>query len=237
MIRAAIAVQEKASAELIEQCLRAFEPELGTTFYVSRFAHSQELAAHYMPIYDFAFLDAAQSTGDKPSPQDTIRELDSAVMMVLVADSDRLALSGYEIEALGVVVNPPEQERLMAIIRRGIRRMLGRDDYYWQMSVPGGMIRLDTRMITYIESERHHITVHTDNRDYAVTTTMKELERNLADKHFFRSNHGYLVNLVRVSAVHDNIVSVEGRELIISRTRRKAFIEALNEYLGIPKRG
>ena len=62
--------------------------------------------------------------------------------------------------------------------------------------------------------------------------TMKTLEQQLSNNNFVRCNSGYLVNLRYVEEVSGNTVSVAGDELQISRPRRKAFMEALTDYLG-----
>ena len=61
---------------------------------------------------------------------------------------------------------------------------------------------------------------------------MKSLEEKLADSNFARCNSGYLVNLRYVEEVNGSTVMAAGDELQISRPRRKAFMEALTDYLG-----
>ena len=52
-------------------------------------------------------------------------------------------------------------------------------------------------------------------------------------KSFFRSNSGYLVNLRHVLGVQGNSsLLVDGHDLQISRSRKKAFLAALTDHLG-----
>jgi DNA-binding LytR/AlgR family response regulator len=58
------------------------------------------------------------------------------------------------------------------------------------------------------------------------------MEQKLSGNDFVRCNSGYLVNLAHVQEVRQNTVVVSGEELVISRPKKKAFMEALTDYLG-----
>lgn len=49
---------------------------------------------------------------------------------------------------------------------------------------------------------------------------------------YARCNSGYLVNLAQVRGMQDGMVLVGPHSLQISRPRRKAFVEALTDYVG-----
>ena len=49
---------------------------------------------------------------------------------------------------------------------------------------------------------------------------------------FFRCNKGYLVNLEHVDAIREDNAVVHGETVQVSRARKKAFLDALNNYLG-----
>lgn len=100
------------------------------------------------------------------------------------------------------------------------------------MTQEKGILRLNLSQISYLESQGHQVIVHSDRGEYTFRGTMKTLEQQLSNNNFVRCNSGYLVNLRYVEEVSGNTVSVAGDELQISRPRRKAFMEALTDYLG-----
>mgnify|MGYP000932424475 CR=1 FL=1 len=61
---------------------------------------------------------------------------------------------------------------------------------------------------------------------------MKEIEEKLKEYNFFRCNKGSLLNLAFVDGVQDGCVIVNGERLVISRARKKEFMEELTNYLG-----
>ena len=71
-----------------------------------------------------------------------------------------------------------------------------------------------------------------EDGDLTVSGTLKSFEEKLAGKPFARCNSGYLVNLAQVMGVQQNTVQVGPYELQISRPKKKAFMEALTDYIG-----
>ena len=49
---------------------------------------------------------------------------------------------------------------------------------------------------------------------------------------FCRGNKGYLINLQHVDRIQDSCAVVKGEELVLSRARKKEFMEALTRYWG-----
>ena len=63
-------------------------------------------------------------------------------------------------------------------------------------------------------------------------STIKEMEKRLEGKPFFRCNSGLIVNLAKVQSVRNNEIQIHGETLTVSRSRKKEFMELLTEYMG-----
>jgi len=98
--------------------------------------------------------------------------------------------------------------------------------------VEGGLRRLDTASIYYLESEGHRVHFYTDEGDFSAPGALKAFEEKLADCPFARCNSGYLVNLAQVRELRQSTVQVGPCELQVSRPKRKAFLAALTDYIG-----
>ncbi len=66
---------------------------------------------------------------------------------------------------------------------------------------------------------------------------MRDVEQKLPPENFFRSSKAYLVNLEHVDGIQDEDAIVNGERVQISRAKRKAFLAALNHYMGKPSDG
>ena len=104
--------------------------------------------------------------------------------------------------------------------------------HYLALPVEGGMRRLDSSLIYYLESEGHRVHFYTEEGDFVAAGTLKAFEEKLAERPFARCNSGYLVNLAQVESVQQGMVQVGPYELQVSRPRRKAFLAALADHIG-----
>ena len=100
------------------------------------------------------------------------------------------------------------------------------------VNIKGGAVRINIANIYYIESQGHNLVLHTILGDYESAGTKKEVEEKLQDLNFCRGNKGYLINLQHVDGIQDGCAVVKGEPLLLSRSRKKEFMEALTNYWG-----
>ena len=97
------------------------------------------------------------------------------------------------------------------------------------------MMKLDLSEICYVEVQDHDLIYHTVYQDYRTKGTMRDAEESLADgmkqERFFRCNRCYLVNLDFVENFQGIDVTVNGDCIQVSRARKKAFLNALNDFM------
>lgn len=232
MVRIAIVEDDRASAQQIEQHIRRYETESGRSFQISRFTDGLELAENYRPVFDIIFLDIQMPGLDGMAAAERVRSVDADVILVFITNMAQYAIRGYAVNAQDFLLKPVPYFAFQQELRRSLEKLDRRAASYLLLPVEGGVRRIDVAHISYIESLKHRITVHTDEGDYSLSGTMKELEGRLADKNFFRCNSGYLVNLARVTGVRDGCALVGQAALPISRPKKKAFMDALTDYVG-----
>ena len=98
--------------------------------------------------------------------------------------------------------------------------------------VKGGIRKLDTSQIYYVESLGHDLIFHTSAGSFNANITMRQAEEKLTEAHFFRGNNSYLINLSHVEGIQDGCAVVRGQLLKLSRPRKNAFLEALADHIG-----
>ena len=98
------------------------------------------------------------------------------------------------------------------------------------LPLDGGVKRVSSGEIYYIEVQGHRIIVHAESGDYVLPGALRDMEEQLEGQHFVRCNKCYLVNLRHVTDVRQNTVVAGGHELQISRPRKKEFLQALTDY-------
>ena len=94
-----------------------------------------------------------------------------------------------------------------------------------------GVAKLDVSTIYYIEVQNHELIYHTTKGNYSMNGSMKEVEGSLDKNQFFRCHRCYLINLEYVDWFQGSDVQVHSEIIQVSRSRKKAFMDALNNYM------
>lgn len=232
MIRVAIVEDEAEIREQLMGYVQRYTRQYGTAFEVKTFADGLEILEDYRPAYDLILLDIEMKHLDGMETARRIRELDPDVMLVFITNMAQYAIKGYAVGALDYVLKPVPYFAFSQQLQKVEEQLRRRTRHYLAVPVEGGLRRLDTSHIYYIESEGHRVHFYTEEGDFASPGALKALEEKLADRPFARCNSGYLVNLAQVQAVQQNTVEVGPYELQVSRPKRKSFLAALTDYIG-----
>lgn len=232
MIRIAMVEDEAAVREQLMGYVQRYTRQYGTTFEVTEFADGMEILEDYRPQFDIIFLDVEMKHLDGMETARRIRERDGGVLIVFITNMAQYAIRGYAVGALDYVLKPVPYFAFSQQLQKVEAQLRRRTRHYLAVPVEGGLRRLDTSRIYYIESEGHRVHFYTEEGDFAAPGALKALEEKLADRPFARCNSGYLVNLAQVQAVQQNTVEVGPYELQVSRPKRKSFLAALTDYIG-----
>ena len=232
MIKVAIVEDEHAYAMQLQEYLHQYEIENGEVFEISLFSDGDEIVNKYKPVYDIILMDVEMKFMDGMSAAEEIRKVDTEVVIIFITNMSQYAIRGYAVDALDYVLKPVSYFAFSQRLNRAISRMKKRESKTLSISIKGGTVRLDVANITYIESQGHTLIFHTVSGDYETSGTMKELEADLAEVNFYRGNKGYLINLAHVEGIKEGCAVVRGEQLLLSRARKREFMETLTRYWG-----
>ena len=232
MIRIAILEDEAPVREDLAGYLRRYTRQYGTKFEVSLFADGDEILEDYRPNWDIILLDVEMPRLDGMTTAERIRKLDSEVILIFITNMAQYAIRGYAVDAMDYILKPVPYFAFSQQLQKAIRRLEKRAKAYLTVPVEGGFRRVDLSGVYYLESAGHKVRLYTEEGEWTAPGSLRQYEETLADKQFARCNSGYLVNLAQVRGMQDGMVLVGPHSLQISRPRRKAFVEALTDYVG-----
>ena len=232
MIKIAIVEDEHAYAMQLQEYLHMYEKENGEVFEISLFSDGDEIVHKYKPVYDIILMDVEMKFMDGMSAAEEIRKVDTEVVIMFITNMPQYAIRGYSVDALDYVLKPVSYFAFSQRLNRAIGRIKKRVSKILSISIRGGTVRLDVSNITYIESQGHTLIFHTVGAEYETSGTMKNFEKELVDLNFYRGNKGYLINLAHVDSIKDGCAIVRGQALLLSRSRKKDFMETLTRYWG-----
>lgn len=231
MIRIAIVEDEESYTRQLTEYLRRYESESNESLEVSVFSDGDEIVEGYKARFDIILLDIQMRFMDGMTAAKEIRKADPAVVIIFITNMAQYAIQGYEVDALAYVLKPITYFAFTRQLDRAITRINKRITRYISIPVKGGTQKLDVSKIYYIESQGHNLLFHTVSGVCLTTGSLKEMDKMLEDMHFFRGNSGYLINLEHVDGVQDSCALINGEKLILSRSRRVPFMEALAGYM------
>ena len=207
MIRIAMVEDEAAVREQLMGYVQRYTRQYGTEFSVTEFADGVDILENYRPVYDIVFLDVE------------MKHLDGME-------------TARRIRALDYVLKPVPYFAFSQQLQKAVEKVGRHARHYLAVPVEGGLRRLDTVQIYYLESEGHRVHFYTEDGEFTAPGALKTFEEKLAACPFARCNSGYLVNLAQVRGVQQGVVEVGPYELQVSRPKRKSFLAALADYIG-----
>ena len=182
---------------------------------------------------------------------DLLEELSFVPKVVFTTAYDEYALKAFEVNAFDYLLKPVEEERLEECVKKLEREFdkeeereesgevkfaegrLGPDD---QVFVKDGdhcwFVKL--KDVSAFESEGNYVRVFFENNKPLILKSLNNLEDRLDERHFFRANRKFIINLNWVSSIESWFngglrVSLEdGKQIEISRRQASRFKDMMS---------
>lgn len=234
MIKIAIVEDETEYAETLKSYLTRFEADYSVSFQIQTFTDGLDIVSDYTASYDIILLDIQMKYLNGMKTAQKIRELDEDVIFIFITSSAQFAVEGYLVDALGYILKPVPYLAFSQILNKAVRRIRKRQaTHYFNIGTDGGTMRLGIDSVYYIESQLHHVLIHTDKGNFVASGPMKRMEEALKTFGFSKCHHAYLVNLKHVAGcLPGDVLLLSGEQIPISRGRKKSFMECLADYMG-----
>lgn len=229
-IHVAVVEDDDAQAQRLQEYVQRYADENREDIVVTRFTDGEAIVEGYSAAYDIIFLDIQMRLMDGMETATRLRKLDKEVIIVFVTNMAQYAIKGYAVDALAFLLKPVPYFAFSQELKRCIEKLKSREKHFIMVNAENGVFRLCAEEILYIEVLNHRLYIHTKTEVIKTYGTIKEMESKLPVGEFFRSNSCYLVNLAYVSGVKDGMAVIGENELVISRAKKKGFMEALASY-------
>lgn len=231
MIRVALVEDDSNFRKELISYLAQYEKESNQKINITTFTDGDEIVEEYKAEYDIILMDIEMKFMDGMTAAEKIREVDSEVVIIFITNMPQFVMKGYTVDALDYVLKPITYFAFSQKIERAITRMKKRNERFLTIAIKGGMLKLNVSKIYYIEVQNHDMIFHTADGEYITKRTMREIEEVLKEEPFFRCNKCYLINLEYVHSIMNNDVVVGNDTVQVSRSRKKALLDALNDYI------
>ncbi len=231
MIRLALVEDDETYRKELTEYLKQYESEHGEKFHLSVFTDGDEIVEDYKAVYDIILMDIEMQFMDGMTAAEHIREYDSEVVIMFITNMPQYVMKGYTVDALDYVLKPISYYAFSQKIERAISRMKQRSHKFISVPIKGGIKKFDINRLTYVEVSDHDLIYHTLDGDFTSKGSLSEVEEVLKEYHFFRCNKCYVVNLEFIDSVQNSDINMAGQIIQVSRAKKKALMDALNNYM------
>lgn len=228
----ALVEDSPAEAELLKKYFSRYCAENHEEIELRWFDKGEAFLLDYQPVYDLVLMDINLPALNGMDTAARLRRLDSSVALIFITSMARYAIKGYEVDAMDFLLKPVSYPMFCARIQRALRKCGQEQSQTLLINIPDGVYRIAASRVKYVEVADHCLIYHTTEGNLNTYGKLKDVEEKLDKTQFIRCNRCYLVNLAYVRAVRGSALVVDGEELAISRPKRNAVMEALNDYLG-----
>jgi len=232
MLRIAVVDNAEGARKKMNELLQRYESEHNISFITSFFADGGDFIRTYQPMYDLIFLDIEMPNKDGMTVAREVRQIDSTVTLVFVTRMGQYAVKGYEVRAMDFLVKPISYSAFELRMDHLLSQLQKREQKSILISTKNGLSRIAISELIYVEVIKHRVLYHTVDEVFESSSSMKNVEAELEGCYFARCDNSFLVNMKFITWVGQKELLAGGETLKISRTRRKAFLQELTNYMG-----
>lgn len=89
------------------------------------------------------------------------------------------------------------------------------------------MVKVNIRDIFYIEAERNYCRIYSNDREYLLVMTLKEMDSKLPSRHFMRIHRSYIINLSQIKEVATSHILINKKVIPVNKSQKKVLLRRL----------
>lgn len=236
MYRILIVEDEPEAADLLRRFIARYGEEHGEQFQVTTFSSADELLRRDR-TFDLIFLDIELPEINGMEAANLLRTYDTSTPIIFVTNLAQYAVRGYEVDALDFIVKPVGYFDFSMRMNKAMRILKRTSGQAITVTARGTTQVFPQADLVYVEVVNHDLVFHTTTMDPLdpprMRGSLKKLEQELPAGSFLRISSSCLINMNHVRLSQPGMVRMStGETLYVSRSNRKAVMNALAEFLG-----
>lgn len=230
----AIIEDDKEYSSFLQNCLDRYGSEKGFSFSTQVFTKAESFLDSYKKAYDIVFMDVDLGKGflNGMEAARKLRNIDDTVVLIFITNMPQFAPEGYSVDALDYCLKPINYSNLSVKLDRAMKVLSNRSGQPVKIKDKEGTRIVSSNDILYIDVMGHDLMFHTTDGVIDSYGGLREREEELSGCNFARCSASVLVNLSYVTGLYGDEIAVGGERIKIGRSKKKAFMEQLNMYLG-----
>lgn len=228
-----IIVDDDASARLIikQMCknneLQVLE-EFSSAIDAIKYLNSNKIQLIFLDIHMPSF-----------SGFDFLKTLKNPPNIILTTSDKNFALEAFEFDCVvDYLLKPISLERFVKSLdklsnlngnkNQHINKIESENKNFIFVNVDKRLVKVDIPKILFIEAKGDYINIKTNQQNYIVHSTLKNIEEKLPSNLFLKIHRSYIINTSEIIDIEDNSVLIQKHVIPISRSNKPELIKRLN---------
>ena len=89
------------------------------------------------------------------------------------------------------------------------------------------MVKVEIKDILYIEAERNYCRIFSNNKEYLVVMSLKDMDQKLPSKHFLRVHRSYIINLAQIKEIATSHVVLANKTIPVTKALKEELLKRI----------
>lgn len=182
---------------------------------------------------DLMFLDINMP---RLSGLDFLESLQNPPIVILTTAYSEFALDAFRLNVADYLLKPYTFQRFFQAVQKAVdlfksRQLLDKNesgkalDMYIRQGY--SFQKINCEDILFVEAMQNYMKLHFADETFVIHQTMSTIEEMMPKDSFFRIHNSYLVNVTHIDSVSKSRLFIHGKEIPISKHRRKDFLNSV----------
>lgn len=231
MILISIVDEHRADAEALESYIAQHLNHAGIPHLIHRYSRGVDFIRS-RTVYNIVFMDIQLGDMDGLDAARFLRIVNKDAKLIFTSKEPQLAIYGYEAQALDFMVKPLDGVTVARVLDKALKGIDLIACEHFALKTPGGLVRMSTGNIYYVEVFDHDLVYHTELGDYRARGKLGMVWQRLENCLFLQCSRSYLVNMRHVQSLHNDHLVVNGTKIQIAKSRQKQIEQQFIDYVG-----
>lgn len=201
------------------------------TFEIKEFRTGRELIDSRIK-FDIIFLDIEMPELNGMDTAKKLRKLSVGSIIIFLTSHIECIQDAFKVKAFRFLSKPVQEDALNEALEEAEKEIVGQEKIV--INQKGKIFELSVPDVMYFEAFGDGTYVY-DNKDnvYECTVALKEWDKRLEGTPFFKIHKSYIVSMMYVSSINNNVLRLEGvdQDFTISRRNITPFKDAYMDFV------
>jgi len=231
-LKIAICDDEQKQIEYMKSTVAMWAERNRHLVEISTFSSAEAFLFEYSEnkSYDILLLDVEMGKMNGVELAREIRRENHSIQLIFVTGYYEYFSDGFDVSALHYLIKPATNDKLYPVLDRAVASLQYRER---SVLVDTGDCKLKIPLadITYIESERVYLIIHTSSGEYRTRLSLTKFSESLDDT-FYKVHRSYIVSLKYIRKITRTEIVMDGGDTVpMSRGMYDEVHGALIKYL------